>query len=215
MAKKNVYAVRKGMVTGLFYDWEECKASVAGYPGAEYKGFVTEDEARAYLGMEPLTCEANPKEGHGRDIPPDKVIAYVDGSYEHSLLTYAYGCVYLLPNGEIQTESGSGQNPEVATIRNVAGEMIGAMTAIRWAMKNGYQSIEICYDYEGIEKWATGVWKAKNELTQKYAAYMREKQQRISVTFTKIAAHTGDTYNEQADALAKEAITKANEEEER
>ena len=211
MAKKNVYAVKKGMVTGLFYNWEDCKASVAGYPGAEYKGFATENEARAYLGMEPLACDMKTNEGHGREISAERIIAYVDGSYEHSLLTYAYGCVYLLPNGEIKTESGSGQNPEVATIRNVAGEMIGAMTAIRWAIKNGYQSIEICYDYEGIEKWATGAWKAKNELTQKYAAYMREKQQKISVTFTKIAAHTGDTYNEQADALAKAAIEKANE----
>lgn len=207
MAKKNVYAVKKGMVTGLFYNWDDCKAAVTGYPGAEYKGFATEAEARDYLGM---SREILP-ERHGREIPEGQMIAYVDGSYEHSLMTYAYGCVYLLPGGEIKTESGSGQNPETAAIRNVAGEMIGAMTAVRWAIKNGYQSIEICYDYEGIEKWATGVWKAKMELTQKYAAYMREKAQKIGITFTKVAAHTGDTYNEQADSLAKEALVKEEE----
>ena len=38
MAKKKVYAVKKGKQTGLFYSWNECKESVSGYPGAEYKG---------------------------------------------------------------------------------------------------------------------------------------------------------------------------------
>ena len=48
MAKKKVYAVKKGIVTGVFYNWDDCKASVDGYPGAEYKGFATEEEAFDY-----------------------------------------------------------------------------------------------------------------------------------------------------------------------
>ena len=32
MAKKKVYAVKKGKQTGLFYSWNECKESVSGYP---------------------------------------------------------------------------------------------------------------------------------------------------------------------------------------
>ena len=44
MAKKKVYAVKKGKQTGLFYSWNECKESVSGYPGAEYKGFETEEK---------------------------------------------------------------------------------------------------------------------------------------------------------------------------
>ena len=197
MAKKKVYAVKKGLVTGLFYNWDDCKASVEGYPGAEYKGFATEDEANIYLGMI----------GGNQETSADKLVAYVDGSYEHSLLTYSFGCVLLLPDGTTKTYSGNGQNPESAAIRNVAGEMLGAMFVVRWAIKNGYREIEICYDYEGIEKWAAGTWKAKNELTQKYAAYMQDKMQKISISFRKIAAHTGNVYNEQADMLAKEALT--------
>ena len=38
MAKKKIYAVRKGNKTGLFYSWDECKA-VHGYSGAEYMDF--------------------------------------------------------------------------------------------------------------------------------------------------------------------------------
>ena len=48
MAKKKIYAVKKGKQAGLFYSWDECKESVRGYPGAEYKGFETEEEAKNY-----------------------------------------------------------------------------------------------------------------------------------------------------------------------
>ena len=37
MAKKKIYAVRKGHKTGLFYTWDECKKAVYGYSGAEYE----------------------------------------------------------------------------------------------------------------------------------------------------------------------------------
>jgi ribonuclease HI len=35
---------------------------------------------------------------------------------------------------------------------------------------------------------------------------MRESGSRIRITFQKIAAHTGDKYNEEADKLAKAAL---------
>lgn len=49
MTKKKIYAVKQGKQTGLFYNWNECKKSIDGYPGAEYKGFYTEEEAKDYL----------------------------------------------------------------------------------------------------------------------------------------------------------------------
>ena len=51
MASKKYYAVKKGKVTGVFENWEECKASVDGYPGAEYKGFPTLREAQSFAGI--------------------------------------------------------------------------------------------------------------------------------------------------------------------
>ncbi|MCD7841704.1 MAG: RNase H [Lachnospiraceae bacterium] len=140
--------------------------------------------------------------------PKGKLIAYVDGSYNEALAKYAFGCVLLTPEGEVIGRSGSGSNGDSLAIRNVAGEMLGAMYAARYACVKGYHDLEIRYDYEGIEKWVTGAWKAKKELTQKYAAYMHSRQQYISITFTKVRAHSGDTYNDQADALAKEGLTR-------
>lgn len=204
MAAKKVYAVRKGLITGIFDTWEECKGAVDGFSGAEYKSFKTRQEAYAYLGMENPDCE----EVLPDEFPKDKdlLVTYVDGSYEHSLLKYAFGCVFLLPDRRILTEKGSGNNPESAKLRNVTGEMLGAMFAVKWAMKNGFRRIEIRYDYEGVEKWVTGAWKSKTELTQKYAETMRNWSAKINITFTKVAAHTNIYYNEMADGLAKEAL---------
>lgn len=206
MAKKNVYAVKKGKTVGLFYSWNECNAAISGYPGAEFKGFQTEAEARAYLeGKQEKQINQDTKEN------PDKaLIAYVDGSFDEKIGKYSFGCIILTPSGETIKESGNGSEPDSLAIRNVAGEMLGAMYAVQWAINNGYEAIELRYDYEGIEKWAIGIWKAKNALAQKYAAFMKNKQNHIKVSFQKVKAHSGDCYNEQADKLAKSALTEGN-----
>ena len=58
--------------------------------------------------------------------------------------------------------------------------------------------------------WATGGWRAKNDLTQKYAEFMKNHGRVMDISFKKIAAHTGDKYNEEADQLAKAALTEGN-----
>ena len=138
--------------------------------------------------------------------PGGGLVAYVDGSYDHSLRRYAFGCVFILPDDTVYVDNGSGNNPDTASLRNVSGEMLGAMFAVRWAIKNGFSRIELRYDYEGIEKWVTGAWKSKTELTQKYAAAMRRWMESIQMRFTKVEAHTNVYYNELADRLAKDGL---------
>ncbi len=203
MAAKKYYAVRRGKVTGILESWEACRSAVEGYPGAEYKGFPTRKEAGAYLG-EAWEGKAG-KEGAG-----GRLLAYVDGSYDHTLRKYAFGCVFITPDGRIFTEYGNGNNPESLKLRNVTGEMLGAMYAVKCAMAGGYQSLEIRYDYEGIEKWVTGVWRTKTELTRKYALAMREWGKNLNLCFTKVAAHTNVYYNELADKMAKRGLVQGN-----
>lgn len=204
MAAKKIYAVKKGLTTGMFETWEECKAAVDGYSGAEYKSFKTREEASAYLGIEISEMDKSVPDEFPKDA--DALVTYVDGSYEHSLLKYAFGCVFLLSDKRILTEKGSGNNPDSAKLRNVTGEMLGAMFAVKWALKNGFRKIEIRYDYEGVEKWVTGAWKSKTELTKKYAEAMRNWSGKIAISFTKVAAHTNVYFNEMADELAKSAL---------
>ena len=140
----------------------------------------------------------------------DQVLtAYVDGSYNDDVKRYAFGCVFIPPQGGIYLAMGNGENPETVSMRNVTGEMLGAMYAVKTAMKNGFSAIELYYDYEGIEKWVTGEWKAKKEHTKKYAEAMRAWKEQIHVTFHKVVAHTKVEYNELADQTAKRGLTEA------
>ena len=216
MAAKKYYGVKKGKVTGVSRSWEDCKKSIEGFSGAEYKGFATYEEACVFAGVVSAGGEQQ-RPGDGQmqaavidSAATDSLVVYVDGSYNDALPKYAFGCVFLLPDGRIFVEYGNGDNPQSLKHRNVTGEMLGAMYAVRAAMMNGYSSIEICYDYEGIEKWVTGAWRSKTELTQKYAAAMQEWGKSIRITFTKVAAHTNVKYNELADQTAKRGLTEAN-----
>lgn len=221
MAAKKYYAVKCGKTEGIFDNWADCKASVDGFPGADYKGFSTLQEAKDYMGLAAEKEAPVPDLDHLTDakwetvgnkayyIPKasDKLIAYVDGSYEDSVKRYAFGCVFLLPDGRIYTQCGSGNKEQSLQHRNVTGEMLGAMYAVRAAQMSGYRKVQICYDYEGIEKWVTGVWKAKQELTAMYAENMKQWSRMIEITFTKVAAHTNVEFNELADKTAKMGLT--------
>lgn len=220
MAVKKFYAVKTGKITGVFLSWEECKASVEGFSGAEYKGFATKGEALEYLGLEEEAPEdpkeQTQKEKTSKEQTLDKslygemkkgtLLAYVDGSYNDSLRKYAFGCVFILPEGKVYLAFGNGDDPKSLQHRNVTGEMLGAMYATKTAIVNGYKELEICFDYQGIEKWVTGEWKSKTELTQKYAAAMRKWAKDVQITFTKVAAHTNVRFNELADQTAKRGL---------
>lgn len=204
MASKKFYGVRKGKITGVFESWQVCREAVEGYPGAEYKGFSTLEEARAYLG------EKGAGPAGGRELPDTgNLLAYVDGSYDDSLKKYAFGCVFILPDGRVFTEYGNGDKEQSLQHRNVTGEMLGAMYAVKFAMLNGFSGIEIRYDYQGIEKWVTGEWRTRTLLTSKYAAAMREWAGQISIRFTKVEAHANVYYNELADKMAKTGLREA------
>ena len=203
MPKKKYYAVRSECINEIYESWDACKAAVTGVKGVKYKSFTDYDEALRFLSGE---------ESRQAQILPEKgsVIAYVDGSYEDSIKKYAFGCVLITQDAGIVRYSGNGDNPASLAIRNVAGEMIGAMFAVKWAALKSYQEIEIRYDYEGIEKWVSGAWKAKMELTAKYAAYMRNMSKKIKIKFCKVTAHSNNQYNDEADALAKDALVNGN-----
>jgi len=90
--------------------------------------------------------------------------------------------------------------------RNVTGEILAALLVFEYAKNEKIKKIEIFYDYNGIKMWATGEWKAKTELTKKYKKLYDYYSKFIEINFSKVKAHTGNTYNELADKLAKKTI---------
>lgn len=191
------YAVKKGRgkTPAIYNTWEECKSKVQGYQGAEYKSFKTLEEANDYI-------KGNSKQ----ESNSNKLVAYVDGSYSVSKDNYAYGVVLIKNGSIIKTMSDKGKDRGAAKMRQIYGELQGVIKALDYAIKKGEKEIHVYYDYYGIEHWATGKWNRNNPFTEHYHDYMQKRMKKIRIVFHKVAAHSGNKYNDMADKLAKDAL---------
>ena len=133
-------------------------------------------------------------------------IAYVDGSYEKDSGVYGYGVVFIEKDGSIEEYFNSGKEESYQSMRNVSGEILGALKAAALAMEKDYSSLAIFHDYQGVASWAIGDWKCNKEKTIEYREKMLEYQRRLKISFYKVLAHSGDYFNERADILAKQAV---------
>ena len=187
------YAVRKGRNPGIYTSWDSCLEEVKGYSGAIYKSFKTLDEANEFM--------TGTKDE--LDIGKNAVIAYVDGSYNQKLKVYGAGVVYITEGDEIELMKSFDDDYHIH--RNVAGEVKASELAIARAIEDKKNQIVIYHDYQGISSWATGEWKANNDLTKSYKKFIEDARKSIEIDFVKVKGHSNDQYNDRADALAKEA----------
>ena len=201
---KKYYAVKKGRKVGVFETWDECKAQVTGFSGATYKSFLDKNEALEFINEEAVSYFED-EEDSSQEEKQSEAFAYVDGSYDDTTKSYSYGMIMLYKDDELHFLKKFTMN-RLSVMRNVAGEIQGAMAAMQYCLDNGIKSISIFYDYEGLEKWCTGEWKATKEGTMEYTAFYKEASKYVDVDFIKVKGHSGDKYNDMADALAKEAL---------
>lgn len=208
MATRKYYAVRVGLNPGIYDTWEDARAQVEGFAGAEHRAFTKLTEAQMYMGL-PVTLEPqgdpSDEEMLARCRADGSAIAYVDGSFNSATGEFAYGIVMFEPNG-VHRHAEKYDLPDMAAMRNVAGEIKGAAVAMRFCYLHNIPRLTIYHDYEGIAKWCTGEWRAKLPGTQGYACFYKKISPRVKVTFVKVKGHSGDKYNDQADGLARSAL---------
>lgn len=197
------YAVKVGKTPGIYETWAECEAQVKGFKGAKYKKFPTYEEALNFIQEE--NNYKRPERHDLSNINDNEMVAYVDGSFDIKSRSYSYGVVIVTSEGK-ETFNGREDDYDLAQMRNVAGEIKGAMIAMEIALERGKDTLYIYYDYAGIENWVKGDWKTNKEGTIKYKEYYDGIKDKLNVVFIKVKAHTGIELNEEADRLAKEAI---------
>lgn len=197
MGKKNFYAIKN--TKEIFTNWAECQEALKSVQAPVYKGFATEDEALAFIenDTEILT-----------EVPD--TCFFVDGSYNPKI-EFVGGAFIYVKDGVIKESIGinsyadpTDPKEDWSSMRNVAGEIKAVLEVLKFCKNKHIKNITICYDYQGLECWANGYWKAKNQFTYDYAKEIRNMRiEGYDIKFVKVKAHTGVHFNEIVDSLAK------------
>ena len=211
MAKK-FYAVKRGRKTGLFTVWAECAAQVKGFQGAVYKGFMTEEEARAWLGG----ADARTEQPHAAatmaapSAPDADYIIHTDGSclrnpggaggWAAVIETAATGAV----------EEKSGGAPETTNNRMELTAALMALSAVpegaRVALYTDSQYLKNAFTKFWLPAWKKRGWKkADGEpvLNQDLWVQLDAAFAARQVQFHWVKGHAGNPRNERCDVLAR------------
>lgn len=190
---KKYYAVMDETNKLIYESWDEVLKILPKLIKPKYKSFSTKEAAQAYLA------------GEVKKNIDYECSAYIDGSYNPSTEEYSFGGVLLINGNEYKFKKRY-EADMYSKMRNVAGELKGAGYIINYCVNHNIKEIHIYYDYEGIESWYTGKWKAKSPISIEYVKFLNSVKDKIIIHFHKVKSHTNDYYNDLADKLAKEAL---------
>ena len=189
--RKRYYAVKVGRKPGIYKTWDECKAQVNHFPKNDFKGFDRYEDAYDYIHPPKV------------DTFNYEVKAYVDGTHDGKSDMAGYAAVLLyndfkyIIQGKVPTDSNQ-----------IAGETTAAIKAIEKAVEIGAKSIQIYYDYMGIEMWATSSWKANKDVSKAYVEFINSVKDAIKIGFVKVKSHSKNILNDEADMYAKQAFNR-------
>lgn len=188
---KYFYAVRQ---TGeIFRSWDECKKAVDGKSNMEYRKFKNEDDAKAWIGGNTPYTGAVIED---LSIPT----FFIDGSYKDNKIGFG---IVMTKNGKETCFRGvtTGQ------LRNISGELIAFLFSLHTMKELGIKVANVVYDYEGVLKWLTGEWRAKNDEVAEYVKFANEfiSLNEMTIYYYKCKSHSGNVMNNKADKLARQA----------
>lgn len=226
MAKK-VYAVKVGRQTGLFNTWAECEAQVKGFMGARFKGFMTAQEAMAWLaGAEaaaPKAAEQSlfgaeaggrrksaPEAGQSAFVGEADYIIYTDGSCLRNPDGPGGWAAVLTKQATGEVRELSGGDPSTTNNRMELTAAIKALSAVpegsKIALYTDSQYMKNGFTRHWLAGWKRNGWKtAKGTpvLNQELWRALDEAFAARQVEFHWVKGHVGVEANERCDQLAK------------
>jgi len=185
----------------IFDSWEECRDYVSGRSGVQYKKFKSMDEALAWINTSSKDVDST---NELLDLDESIPSFYIDGSHRDG--TIGFGVVEKV--GDIitcysgQTDGGMG---------NISGELSALMFSLHLIKRLGIKEANIIYDYEGIYKWLSGEYRAQTLESKSYKKFAKNftKENDLKLYYYKCKSHSGNKYNNMADATAKQALIDA------
>lgn len=190
------YAVASGFKTGIFSNWTEVEQAVAGYSGAVYRKFSTREEAEGWL------HPTKAKKEEAVDIPAEKVnLIYTDGSCDKEGKG-GYGIVIIDTEGAKHEFYG---HVALDKCTNNRAELYAVYVALYQTTGDSIIFTDSTYVIGCLVHWLNGWiargWKdvANVELIQAIVKIMEGR----SISFRHVKGHSGDTYNERCDELAR------------
>lgn len=140
-----------------------------------------------------------------------KADLYVDGSFSVSDLSVVKGGMIALVDNQCFGQHYVIRNSAFTSMRNVGGELCAAIFGLSTLMKMVPQGVSlevtIHHDYVGIAAFVTRAWAAKSvgTITYKESMDLLQKQyaHNLKLKFNKVKAHSGNTWNEAVDTIAK------------
>ena len=211
MAKK-FYAVKRGRKTGLFTVWAECAAQVKGFQGAVYKGFMTEEEARAWLGGADARAE-QPRaaaEMAAPSAPDADYIIHTDGSCLRNPGGPGGWAAVIETTATGAVKEKSGGDPETTNNRMELTAALMALSAVpegaRVALYTDSQYLKNAFTKFWLPAWKKRGWKkADGEpvLNQDLWVQLDAAFAARQVQFHWVKGHAGNPRNERCDALAR------------
>ncbi len=232
MTKKSIYVVVKGRRPGVYRTWageDGAAAQVQGFPGALYRGFTRQEDARAWLDSldaEDLPTglrgklmatlgEGQSKEALGGGAGEDetaRVTIYTDGGAIGNPGPGGYGAV--LQYGRHRRKLSGGYR----LTTNNRMELMACIKALE-ALRESSSAViysDSTYVVNGLtegwaERWRRHGWKRANGQAAENVdlwARLLELVDRHDVEFRWVKGHAGRPGNERADQLASEAMAR-------